>query len=171
MTPIVKVWLHARGYRCAGVPSVWFDKDGGRIGYDDKMVEHLISVIIETEMRRDNRQALVGTWAFECFQQEALSLPQRGLRLGEETFEACQVLETPVAKLRDLLDYVYARAPGKLDQEMGGVGVTLLALGAAAGISADAAEEAEVQRVLAKPRSHFTARNQAKNDAGFKVVS
>ena len=43
----------------------------------------------------------------------------------------------------------------------------LLALSAAAGLSADAEEQREVERVLAKPIEEFTRRNAAKNAAGF----
>lgn len=67
-----------------------------------------------------------------------------------------------------MVEFVFGRPVGDLAQEIGGVGVTTLALANAAGYNADKCEEDEVQRILAKPRSHFTARNQAKNEAGFK---
>ncbi len=60
-------------------------------------------------------------------------------------------------------------AYGDLRQELGGVGVTTLALAAAAGVDADCCELSEVHRVLSKPLEHFTARNAAKNEAGFGV--
>jgi hypothetical protein len=47
--------------------------------------------------------------------------------------------------------------------------MTLLALAAAAGLSADEAEVDEMLRVLNKPLEHFTARNEAKNAAGFGI--
>ena len=72
--------------------------------------------------------------------------------------------------LHKMVDHIYDRPAGTLFQEIGGSGITLLALAHAAGVNADAAEIAEFQRILAKPLSHFTARNQAKNDAGFLAV-
>lgn len=70
-----------------------------------------------------------------------------------------------------LVDHVFALPVGDLAQEIGGVGVTLLALSQAAGISADTSEYAEFARVLAKPLEHFKARNEAKNAAGFNVAA
>lgn len=46
----------------------------------------------------------------------------------------------------------------------------LEALAYAAGIDADAAECAEIDRILSKPPEWFTARNAAKNAAGFDVT-
>ena len=68
-----------------------------------------------------------------------------------------------------LVDYVFARPVGNLAQEIGGVGITLLALAQAATIDADAEEQREFERVLAKPLEHFAARNAAKNAAGFNI--
>lgn len=64
-----------------------------------------------------------------------------------------------------------AKEPGELSQELGGVGVTLLALAAAANVSADDAELTEIRRVLSKPLEHFWARNKVKNDAGFNALA
>ena len=69
--------------------------------------------------------------------------------------------------LHRLIDHVYAKAVGELGQEVGGLGVTLLALAEAAGISADAAELREIERVRSKPLAGFSARNAAKKAAGF----
>ena len=70
-----------------------------------------------------------------------------------------------------LVDYVFSRPVGVLHQELGGVGVCILALAAAAGLSADEEERREVERVLAKPLDHFRQRNAAKNAAGFLAVA
>jgi hypothetical protein len=70
-----------------------------------------------------------------------------------------------------LIDYIYAKEPGKLFQELGGLGITVLALAAAAGLSADDAETTELNRVLSKPLAWFHARNKAKNDAGFDATA
>jgi hypothetical protein len=120
---------------------------------------------------RDFRQATVGRWCAAAFGKDhASSLPQRGIRLLEEAIEAYQATGAPAEKAHALVDYIFARPAGELPQELGGVGVTLLALAEAAGLSSDQEEAREVARVLAKPLSHFTARNEAKNAAGFNVV-
>lgn len=89
----------------------------------------------------------------------------------EEAIEAYQALCGDPAQAHRLIDYIYAKEPGKLFQELGGLGVTVLALAAAAGISADEAERTEIARVLAKPLEHFWERNKAKNDAGFDALA
>ncbi len=73
--------------------------------------------------------------------------------------------------IHKLVDYVYAKEPGSLAQEIGGCSITLLALAHAGGVSADGEEVREMKRVLAKPLAHFAARNKAKNDAGFNVAA
>jgi hypothetical protein len=117
---------------------------------------------------RDQRQRAVFEWCCAAFTEEqATSLSQRGLRLAEEAIEACQACGTDPDKLHKLIDYVYGRPAGTIEQELGGIGVTTLALAAAAGLSAKECEISEVKRVLSKETSHFAARNQIKNDAGF----
>lgn len=117
---------------------------------------------------RDGRQAQIFAWAKQAFTTyQATSLPQRGLRLLEEAIEAFQTVGGDPAQAHELVDYVFGRPAGVLHQELGGVGVTLLALAAAAGLSADEEEAREVARVLSKPVEELTRRNAAKNEAGF----
>ncbi|MFC0679811.1 hypothetical protein ACFFGH_18380 [Lysobacter korlensis] len=120
--------------------------------------------------RRDERQAEVHAWCVAAFgDHDAWSIPQRGLRLAEEVIETAQVCGCDAAMLHRLIDHVYAKPVGKLDQELGGLSVTLLALAEAAGLSADKAEMAEIERVKAKPLEHFATRNAAKKKAGFET--
>lgn len=120
---------------------------------------------------RDQRQAAIFAWAKAAFsEEETTSLPQRGLRLLEEAVEAFQACGGDEETAARLVKYVFGRPPGDLGQELGGVGVTTLALAAAAGVSADEQEQREVARVLSKPISEFTQRNQAKNAAGFLLA-
>jgi hypothetical protein len=117
---------------------------------------------------REDRQRTIGEWAVAAFgEAEALSLPQRGLRLLEEAAEAAQASGVGIDQARHLLSYVWDRPVGRLSQELGGVGVTALALAHAAGFSADGAEKNEIARVLARPLEHFTKRNHEKNNAGL----
>lgn len=117
---------------------------------------------------RDQRQQRVFDWCVAAFGVgQSTSIEQRGLRLLEEAIEAYQAAGCDPAQAHKLVDYVFARPPGNLSQELGGVGMTVLALANAVGISADDAEARELERVLSKPLAHFAARNKAKNDAGF----
>ena len=119
---------------------------------------------------RDQRQALIIDWARAAFgEAEATSIPQRGLRLLEEAIEAFQACGGDEAIAHKLVAFVFARPPGTVGQELGGVAVTVLALAAAAGLSADEEECREVHRVLSKPIRAFTDRNANKNAAGFKI--
>jgi hypothetical protein len=115
-------------------------------------------------MDRHERQQRVAAWAGEAFGiEQATSLPQRGIRLFEESTETLQAAGGSRAMAHKLVDHVFDRPVGDLRQELGGVAVTLLALAAAAGLSAEEAEVAEVERVLAKPFEHFARRNAEKN--------
>ncbi len=123
------------------------------------------------EMNRETRQRVVASWCVNAFGAEhATSLPQRGIRHAEEAIEAAQAAGTPREMVHRLVDYIYDRPAGALAQEIGGSGLTLLALAQAAGLWADQEEAREIARVLAKPLSHFTKRNENKNAAGFNTV-
>ena len=123
-----------------------------------------------SDMHRDARQTAIAEWCVAAFgESHAASIPQRGIRLVEESLEAAQAAGCDRAMVHKLVDYVYDRPVGDLFQELGGVSVTLLALAAAAGLSADQAESVEIQRVLSKALAYFTERNAAKNAAGFNV--
>ena len=123
-----------------------------------------------TAATRDHRQAEIHAWCMAAFgDHDALFIPQRGLRLVEEAIETAQACGCDPVLLHRLIDHVYSKPVGELPQELGGLGVTMLALAAAAGVSADAAELCEVARVKSKPLSHFAGRNEAKIAAGFHV--
>ncbi len=121
---------------------------------------------------RDDRQKTVAAWCAGAFgAEQAGSLPQRGVRLLEEAIEAYQAAGCDRTMAHLLVDFVFDRPPGRLGKEIGQVGVVLLAIAHAAGISADEEEAREVARVLAKPLAHYTARNAAKNAAGFLAAA
>ena len=122
----------------------------------------------ERGLSRDQRQVRICDWAKMAFgEAEVISVPQRGLRLLEEAIEAFQACGCDEAMAHKLVTFVFARPPGTVGQELGGVAVTVLLLAAAAGLSADEEEAREIHRVLSKPVGEFTARNASKNAAGF----
>lgn len=117
---------------------------------------------------RLERQRSIGEWATAAFgREQSLSIPHRGIRHLEESAELAQSCGVDEAMAHKLVSYVWSRPAGEIAQEMGGVGVTLLALAHAAGLDVDAEELREVQRVLSKPLEHFARRNDTKNQAGF----
>lgn len=120
------------------------------------------------EHTRDERQRKIGEWCVAAFGEfEGKSVAQRALRLLEESAELAQAAGVNEHLSHSLLHYVWSRPVGEIHQEIGGVAVTLLALAHSAGLSAEAEEIREVERVLSKPLAHFTERNKAKNDAGL----
>lgn len=135
-----------------------------------KLCEHasLVAEVERLREARDGRQKVVADWCAASFGVGAASsLPQRAVRLLEEVIEAFQAAGGDPAMAHKLIDFVFARPVGDLNKEIGAVGLVLLSLANAAGVSADAEEASEVGRVLAKPNSHWAARNANKNAAGF----
>lgn len=121
--------------------------------------------------QRNVRQTQAALWGRMTFGvEQATSIPQRALRMVEEAIEVAQTAGVPHDMLKNLVDHVYSREPGDLPKEIGQVGVTLLVLAEAMGISADAAEACEIEQVLSKPMAHYAERNKAKNDGGFLIL-
>lgn len=120
---------------------------------------------------RNDRQKRIVAWGQTTFGIEHMtSVPQRGIRLLEEAIEAYQAAGCDADMAHKLIDFIFERPVGELGQEIGGIGVCLLALANAAGFSADAEEMREVARVLSKPATEFAKRNEEKNAAGFNVT-
>ena len=119
---------------------------------------------------RIERQVGVHHWCVAAFGDDhARSIEQRGIRMVEEAIEAAQAAGCKPEMVHKLVDFIFAKEPGNLAQEIGGVGVTLLALAQAATVDADAEESREFARVLSLPLEHFAKRNAVKNEAGFNV--
>ena len=89
------------------------------------------------------------------------------MRLLEEAVELAQAEGVPLDRALATVEHVYLKPAGKPEQEAGGVGVTLLAYCAARGISADAEEAREFERVLDIDPAYFRARHNIKADAGI----
>src|SRR6185295_13563995 len=109
-------------------------------------------------MSRDDRQARVYEWCVATFGCAGNERRERALRLVEEAMEVAQAEGLEYIQVRDLLSYVYAKAPGNPASEAGGVGTTLLAYCAALGISANKAEKEEWDRVREFDAEYFRER-------------
>ncbi len=139
---------------------------------DRDIAESTVKVLREELKKRYQRQSSVAKWCEEAFgKEQANYLPQRGLRLLEEAAEAAQAAGVSVEMAHKQIDYVWGRPPGELEQKIGQVGVTTLALANAAWVSAEDCENKQVERVLSVPIEHFREWNKAKNEDGFYVVS
>ena len=69
------------------------------------------------------------TWFIKQAWPDTLVDPKiRAYRALEELLELCQVLEITPDKCVELVQYVYGRPVGELDQELGGVAFTTTAL-------------------------------------------
>lgn len=107
-------------------------------------------------------------WAVRCFGLGHVhNMRVRSLRVAEEAVELVQAVGLPKEKLHELIDVVYARPPGKFEDEIAGVLMTVNVLCAARQLDPDQLFEKELRRVLDKPAEHFTKRNQEKIDLGL----
>lgn len=122
-------------------------------------------------LSRITRQRRVNEWAVDAFGvAQAINPRQRALRLLEEAVEAYQAVGGDKVMAHLTIDVMFDRPAGDPLQELGGVGVTLLALAASLGVSADLEEAREIARIFSKPIDHWTARNAAKNAAGLDAT-
>lgn len=93
-------------------------------------------------------QTRVRAWVLTCFGASiADDMLERNFRFLEEALELVQSLGCTRAQAQSLLDYVYSRPVGETRQEIGGVMVTLCALGAAADIDVASEGEYELLRI------------------------
>jgi hypothetical protein len=107
-------------------------------------------------------------WGIRCFGSKHMSNKYiRALRTAEEVIELCQACEVDGMQLHRLIDYVYAKEPGKIAQEIGGVLVTSAVFCSTMGLEPDFVLATEVRRVLEKSPEYFAERNRLKEQAGF----
>lgn len=109
-------------------------------------------------------------WAVRCFGKEHVSdASVRSLRIAEEAVELAQSVGVAKDKMLLLVETIYSRPRGHVDQEVGGVLMTVyLFCVAILGRDPDEVFAQELSRVLAKSPEHFAQRNQEKLDLGLK---
>lgn len=94
-------------------------------------------------------QGDVGDWLIKCFGKEIASdITERNYRFLEEALELVQSNGCSKEDCLKLVDYVYSRPKGEINQEVGGVMVTLAALCEANSIDLATCSGNEVNRVL-----------------------
>lgn len=112
----------------------------------DELKSELTSINV---MRSFQRR--VNDWMLQCFGADITAdTRERNHRHLEESLELVQSLGCTESEAEQLVRYVYSRPPGDPQQEIGGVMVTLAALGEAAGHSMEACGEKELARVYDK---------------------
>lgn len=96
-------------------------------------------------------QIRVRAWLMACFGSEiAGDKVERNHRFLEEALELVQAAGCTADDARQLVEYVYQRPAGEIDQEIGGVMTTLAALCLAQGFNMQSAGESELARVWNK---------------------
>lgn len=96
-------------------------------------------------------QAHVQPWMMACFGAEiAADRQERNHRFIEEALELVQACGCTQSEAHQLVDYVYGRPQGEINQEVGGVMVTLAALCLANGFDMHSAGETELARIWTK---------------------
>jgi hypothetical protein len=87
-------------------------------------------------------------WLMECFSMEVCrDTQERCHRFTEEALELVQSLGMTASEAHQLVDYVYGRPVGQMEQEVGGVMVTLAALCSSQDTGMEAAGEIELARI------------------------
>jgi len=89
----------------------------------------------------------------------------------EEAIELAQAEGVTYDTLADLLIHIWKRKPGEPKQEVGGIGVTLLAYCETKGISADLCEMEEIERIISLPSNYFQARQNIKASRNVAMKS
>lgn len=115
---------------------------------------------------REVRQSDAFAWAGKTFGPVAADKRERARRFIEEAIELAQACGLHPREVDKILLHVYSKPPGQVAQEVGGVGVTLLCLCEAFGVSADVEERRELLRVYSMPAQDFRDRHNAKAAAG-----
>lgn len=96
-------------------------------------------------------QDRVGDWMQECFGPTiSADKVERNDRFIEEALELTQASGYSKERAHALVDYVFDRPQGEINQEVGGVMVTLAAHCLAHGISMHLAGEVELERIWTK---------------------
>lgn len=115
-------------------------------------------------------QARVHPWMMECFGPEiSADRLERNDRFIEEALELVQASDYPPSRAHELVDYVYGRDQGEINQEVGGVMVTLAAHCLAHGVDMHEAGETELARIWTKV-PQIRAKQAAKPKGGALPV-
>ena len=136
----------------------WHSRHGGKLGPGPAFVEAIkaaLSAQPGTEAEAGETMASfqdrVQPWMMACFGPEiSADKLERGDRFLEEALELVQSGNYPKERVYALVEYVYGRDQGEINQEVGGVMVTLAAYCLAHGLDMHTAGETELARIWTK---------------------
>jgi hypothetical protein len=103
---------------------------------------------LENQQRESTFQSRVEPWMLACFGHKiSADKKERNHRFLEEALELVQSNGCTKQEAHLLVDYVYGRKEGEINQEVGGVMVTLAALCLANGVNMHECGEKELERI------------------------
>ena len=115
-------------------------------------------------------QTGIARWIIEIFGWDSyLNKNERAKRFLEEAIELNQAMGVSQEDALRLVNHVYSKPVGDVEQELGGVGITLLALGSALSLDVSALTLREYARISALPADHFRKRQAIKAEAGVAM--
>lgn len=128
-------------------PFAWDDFDSEQQARWGRAADQLATLLAITP----SLQARVHPWMMACFGAEIASdRLERNDRFIEEALELVQASGYPRERALQLVDYVYGRPQGEINQEVGGVMITLAAHCLAHGVDMHEAGETELARIWTK---------------------
>ena len=102
------------------------------------------------------------------------AIEERTARVLEEAIELFDSehrdREAARAQAHKMVDHVFDHAKGEVNQEAGGLIVTLLAYCGAKGVRLDKLADDEIARVMKMSKEHFVKRQQTKAAAGVAML-
>ena len=129
------------------------------------MTNSIVRILARTN--RYVRQTAIYDWAIDTFGSIARARPECARRLLEEAIEVVQAAGLSEELALVVLRYVYGRPVCDVRQEIGQLGVSLLAFAENLGIDADAEEAREFDRIVSLPPWRFQRRQNEKAEAGI----
>jgi NTP pyrophosphatase (non-canonical NTP hydrolase) len=115
--------------------------------------KHIAKAMMEAAdfLEQSSLQSRVQPWMMACFGPEISGDKlERGDRFLEEAIELLQSVDYPRERIYALIEYVYGRDQGEINQEVGGVMITLAAFCLAHGQDMHEAGETELARIWTK---------------------
>jgi NTP pyrophosphatase (non-canonical NTP hydrolase) len=121
-------------------------------------------------MSKNPLDEIAWDWGTRCFGVVHMDyVPIRALRMIEESIELAQACGVDQEQLHKLVDIVYSRKSGNVNQEVGGAYLTLRMLCRTLRLDIEGEYLREIRRCLSKDPADFTARNEDKIQLGLKT--
>lgn len=121
-------------------------------------------------MSRYQRQLDVVAWVVRVFGADTMQLRERGARVVEEAIEVAQAVGLTRADVERVVVRVFSKAAGAPSEELGDLGIAMLAFAGAIGASADVEEDRALVRIRMQPDGVFRDRYALKQRDGVTFV-